>query len=462
MTVLFFAYIASAILWPNYIALDAPGLPWITMIRLVGAPCMLALLICVSVSPSFREATARSATSIPWLLPLLTAFFVVQFISIAFSDQKMSSLNIYIDAQIGLTTAFFASCFIFLRPHRTERLAFILWVGAIMLAFFGIWEQRLEHVPWAGHIPSFLQVGDEYIERVLGGARRLGTGEYRLQANHSTSLGFAEYMALVTPFVIHFAVSTKYPTATRALAALSLPIIFFIIVGTGARLGTIGFVLSSLLYLLSWAFLQWRANKSSIFGPAFIFGAPVAAVAFFLATLVIGRLRLVIWGGANTSYSTQGRIDQYATGIPKVLSHPWGFGIGRGAEALNYRNLGDGLTIDTYYLLVALDYGVLGFLLYYGTLLLVAGYAVKVSHFEKAQDREQEMLIPVAISLIVFFVIKAVFSQIENHFLHFTLMGVACALIYRIRQNSSPAVIKAGEGARARSSAQQPSQSRRR
>lgn len=444
MTNLFFAYSAAAMLWPNYIALDLPGLPWITMIRLVGFPCALALLICVSVSPPFRADLKKSMDSIPWLAPILTSFFIIQFISIAFSNEKGSSINTYIDAQIGLTTMFFASAFIFLKPHRVERWAMLMWVSAMVLAVFGIWEGRLEHTPWAGNIPSFLQVGDEYIEKVLGGARRLGTNEYRLQSTHSTSLGFAEYMALTLPFVIHFMIG-PYPKATRILAGVSIPIIFFIIVGTGARLGSIGFVLACVLYLVSWSFLQWRTVKSSIFGPALVFGAPVLAVFILLSTLMIGRIRLIIWGGANTSYSTQGRFDQYAEGIPKVLSHPWGYGIGTGAGILNYRNLGDVLTIDTYYLLVALDYGILGFILYYGALLLSATHAVKVSHFEKVEERELTMLIPVAISLIVFIVVKSVFSQTENHFIPFILMGMACALIYRIRnkQETSATAVKA-------------------
>jgi hypothetical protein len=75
----------------------------------------------------------------------------------------------------------------------------------------------------------------------------------------------------------------------------------------------------------------------------------------------------------------------------------------------------------------------LGFLLYYGALLLAAIYSMKVSHFEPLPERELTMLIPVGISLAVFIVIKSVFSQTENHFIPFILMGMACALIYRIR-----------------------------
>lgn len=435
---LFAAYVATAALWPNYIALNPPGLPWITMIRLIGLPFALTLLICVSVSAEVRTSIKNSLFSVPKLPFVLLGFFALQLLSIVFSSQPVSSANVYLDAQISLTAMFFGSCYLFLRPGRFERFVVLLWLCALVLVAIGLWEHHAEQVPWAGHIPSFLQVGDDYVQKVLGGARRLGTNEYRLQANHSTSLGFAEFMALVSPFLIHIAVS-RYSRFLRFAAAATLPVIFYIIVETGARLGAIGFLLGSLLYLVSWAFLRWRRNRSSLLGPILIFGAPVAAVVIFVATLVVGRLRLIIWGGANTSYSTQGRFDQYEAGLPKIMSHPWGYGIGRGAEELGYRNLNDNLTIDTYYLLAALDYGLVGAALYFLSILLVAYASIKISHFNKLNSREEEMLIPLSISLIVFFVIKAVFSQTENHFLQFIFMGAACALVFRARKSQAAA-----------------------
>lgn len=454
---LFFAYVAAAILWPNYIAFNPPGLPWITMIRLVGFPCAFILLLCVSVSKDFRRQTLGSMRAIPWLTPLYVSFLVVQAVSIGFSSTVGASLNLWVDAQINWTMMFFVSCYVFLKPGNAERWAVLLWAGAIVLSVLGFWEARLEHVPWAGHIPSFLKVDADYVENVLSGARRLGTDKYRLQGTHSTSLGLSEYLALTSPFVIHFMVDRAYPRAVRLLAALSLPLIFYTIVGTDARLGSVGFVVGCLLYLMSWAFLQWRQVKSSILGPAFVFGAPIFSAAFLAATLFIGRLHLIVWGGGNDRYSTQGRTDQYHMGIPKVMHHPWGYGIGRGAEELNYRNLGGGLTIDTYYLLVALDYGIIGFLLYYSALLLSAGFAVKVGHFEMPREREHTILVPTAVSLVVFTVTKSVFSQTENHYLQFIMMGLACALIYRIHSwpadkastyNAGPAGPAPGAGRR--------------
>ena len=82
----FVAYFVTLICWPNYLALDLPGLPWITMTRLTGFPLALALLICVSVSTEFRAKLKGVLGTSPWLWKFLVAFVVLQFLSLAFSN----------------------------------------------------------------------------------------------------------------------------------------------------------------------------------------------------------------------------------------------------------------------------------------------------------------------------------------------------------------------------------------
>ena len=60
---LLFAYMMCLIMWPQYIAVALPGLPWITTSRLTGAPLALALLISVSTSAEFREQLSKALKS---------------------------------------------------------------------------------------------------------------------------------------------------------------------------------------------------------------------------------------------------------------------------------------------------------------------------------------------------------------------------------------------------------------
>lgn len=426
---LFFAFFVMAIAWPNYLAINLPGLPWITSVRLVGFPLAFILLVCVSISEEFRQRTARSLVAAPYLWVFVVGFLAVQGLSVIISDRPMESLNAVLAYQISWTAIFFAACYVFLRPGSVEKWVWILWGVVILTCLLGFWEKKIGHVPWAGHVPSFLAVGDEFVQRVLAGGTRFG--KYRVQSVQSTSLGFAEFLALASPFLIHFVMS-NYKPAVRVGAAGTLAFMFYTILATDSRLGMVGFFLACLLYAFGWSVMRWRNVKGSLVGPAIVLAYPLFAVAFVAATFFVGRLRGMVWGDGSTSYSDRARIDQVTQGIPKILSHPWGYGASRGGEELGYTNLAGTLTIDNYYLLVALDYGVLGFIFYYGAILVAIYGCVRYGFVASPKTREHALLIPIGIALSVFFVIKAIFSQTHNHTLQFMLMGMVCAMIFRI------------------------------
>ena len=58
---LFFAFLFAVLLWPEYLAIALPGLPWITSVRLLGFPLCYFLLVSVSTSPDFRSEIAETA-----------------------------------------------------------------------------------------------------------------------------------------------------------------------------------------------------------------------------------------------------------------------------------------------------------------------------------------------------------------------------------------------------------------
>jgi O-Antigen ligase len=434
---LFFAFIVALIIWPNYLAFSLPGLPWITLLRLVGFPMTGALLICVSTSKEFRERLGAALDAAPNIWKLLVAFIVIQAISIVFSETKGDSISKFFVAQVNWTAIFFISCFVFLRAKRVEQWAMLLWLLTIPVGLIAIAEYRARHVLWAGHIPGFLKIEDDAVLRILSGKERGYTGVWRAQSTFSISMGLAEYISLTTPFAIHFAVLSNR-LAIRALAIASIPFLFLVVYLTGARLGMVGFGLSFLGYFLIWAALKWRRDPQAIFASAVLFGYPVMFGAVLGATLFFHRLHVMVWGGGQHQDSTNARVTQYITGIPKVFSHPWGYGIGRSAETLGFYQPGGLLTIDTYYLSVALEYGILGFVVYYGTIVLSIYNASRWSLKANPDDRDATFLIPAAISLLNFLVIKSIYSQQDSHSLAYMLMGMIVALVFRIRKSVEP------------------------
>jgi hypothetical protein len=429
---LFFAFFAGMILWPDYLALALPGLPWITVRRLVAVPLLITLLVCISVSPASRRQIGEVLAADRVVTRLFLAFLAIQFATFFLSKDIAVSSNKMVVAQLYWTTIFFVGCYVFKRPGSVERWAAVFCLMLIPLGISGLFEWRKSQVPWGGHIPWFLAVGDESVQRILAGGARAATGKYRVQSTFTTSLGYAEYMAMATPFLLHFGLGS-YRFLVRLAALAGLPLLFFMIFLTDSRMGAAGFMLGVILYTGALAAFRWRHDTKSLFGPAITLGYPMILVAFLGATFVIGRLHRMVWGGGEHQASTEAREEQYRQGFQILTRNPFGYGIGRGADTLGYRN-GEGvLTIDTYYLLVALEYGVIGFLIYYA-LLIAAGFsAAKRLYGGGPVDREQMLLMPIAVALTIFIVSKSVFSQESNHPLVFMLIAMVLGLLARDR-----------------------------
>jgi O-antigen ligase len=120
--------------------------------------------------------------------------------------------------------------------------------------------------------------------------------------------------------------------------------------------------------------------------------------------------------------------------LPLIAKNPLGYGAGQSGDVLGFKT-GSFQTIDNYYLSIALEYGVVGFVLYYGLLLMMMYLSARaVMYTPRNADPEQDFIVPIAISLAVFFVIKLVFSQQDNHPLIYMMMGMLMALFFRTRR----------------------------
>jgi hypothetical protein len=428
---LFFAFIFALLCWPDYLALALPGMPWVTAIRLVGVPLALILLISLSISRNFRAEMHDIISAVPWMWKLLVTFIVIGFFSIFISSNIGTSANKFVIALLYWLCIFFAAVYVFSKPGSAMRFTYILWGIVIFLLVLGVLEWRTSQIPWAPYIPSFLKIEDESVQKILAGSARSATGIYRVQGKFTTPLGFAEFLALASPFIVFLILETRNQLV-RLSCALTLPVILFVIIATDSRLGIVGFLMTFMLFVAAWAAQRWSKDKTSLFGPAIILAYPVIFAIFIISTFAIGRLRSMVWGGGAESYSTLARIAQLDMAMPKILSEPWGHGIGRGASTVGYVNLADVLTLDSYFITVAIEYGVIGFLAYYGMFLF--GIVQSGKYFLFAKCTETRLLSAVAVALMNFVIIKSVFSQQENHPLVFALLGMAVALIWRVQK----------------------------
>jgi hypothetical protein len=428
LAVLLFVSAVCLVMWPNYIAIAPPGFPWITMQRLVGVPLVFILLVCASTSREFQTTVGGALRASPLLSGFFIAFNLLELLSVAYSISPVSSFNAFVNSEIGLTATFFAAVQVFSKPGRAERMARLLWFMSILVGLIAVVEVREGHVPWAGHLPNFLHIDDPVVERALRGVSRFGV--YRAEATFGNALGLAEYGALIVPFVINFLIG-PYGALTRWAAALSLPFLLFVVFLTGARLGLVGCFISIVLTGVAWGGPKWAKDRNAVVAPIVFLGTVGFMAASIASVYLVGFVHSKVLGGA-ASESTYARNMQTQMAIPKLFTHPQGHGIGMGAAALGFTTPSGFLTIDSYYLSILMEYGFVGFILFYGIFVLGIWRSGEVLIAHRGDDREIELLKPIGISVVTFLIVKSVFSEQYNHPIMCLLLGIVVALAYRV------------------------------
>lgn len=434
MEALYSAMIVSILIWPNYLALSLPGLPWITAIRLTSFPMTLLFLISLSSSSQFRREifTPFRATRGVWWCFL--AFFFIQFITVAFSKNVGSSMQAVTMHQINWTIVLLLSIWVATKPGRIDLYSKLFVLMTLPMSSVALLEGMTGHLLWLNHVPSFLKVDDALAAQYMAGTSR--GGAYRVKSIYASPLSFAEILAMATPFCIHIALQ-NYKPSVRIGCALLIPIFFICIRLTDARLGILGMLVSFLAYFLLWSLLQLGRHTRSLLAAAIVYAYPAAFGFAVACVLFVHKVRVLILGGGDQASSNDARQEQLATGIPKILARPFGYGAGNAAEVLGYAPFGF-ITIDNYYLSIALDYGILGFVAFYGTFILAITHASNtiVRMPSAINTQEKAFLIPLIVTTTVFIVIRGVLSQEDNNAIAFAMLGLLVGLTYRIRQEA--------------------------
>ena len=384
-------------------------------------------------SLDFRSTLLQSIQAVPSISILLGIFVVIQLITAPISGEITEPIQRLIVAQTSWTAVFFISVYAFLVPGQIRRWALILWAMAVFVSLISIVEFRVGHLLWRDHIPSFLKVPDLSVQRILADSARAGTTRYRAKATFSSPLGLAEYIALTIPFVLHFT-TARFPGRIRIAAASSIPILLYGDYLTDAKLGSIGALFGILAYVFIAAYQNWRRNKSSLVAASALFAYPFGLGLLGVMMLASHRFSVIIFGNDGShANSTQARIDQYTIGFQKLIEWPFGYGIGQSGPVLGFGADGGMTTVDTYYLTVLIEYGVLGFIAYYG-MFAIAIYEAGRRSLSVTANKDRSFLLPLTVSLATFIIIKSVFSQQDTHPLMFMMLGAVVALISSYRK----------------------------
>jgi uncharacterized membrane protein YhaH (DUF805 family) len=235
----------------------------------------------------------------------------------------------------------------------------------------------------------------------------------------------------MTPFCIHFALGAYRPIIRIGAAAL-VPAIFMCFILADSRLGIVGFLVSVMLYGLFWGLIKMRREKGSLLAAAVVYAYPAFFAVAMFGVLFVGKLHKLVFGGGAQAASNAARQNQIHMAIPHFLENPIGHGPSQSGLAMGY-SADSFITVDNYYITLALDYGIIGisaFLTIFGLAIVFGSRSAMTA--PALRDRELSMLVPLSIAMSAFLVIKAVFSQQDGHPLVFAMLGMLVALVYRV------------------------------
>lgn len=418
-------------LWPSYIAIALPGLPWFSAGRLALLVLLVIALYCLSTSSVFRHELLASARASRMVWALLLIELASQAAPILYNQAPFNVLAKFINDQIYWTVPFLVGCFVLGRPGRVEHFVRTMITIVVILSIFGFLEHYQQKLFWEGHIPSFLKVdNDQLLDTIFSSQRRDYIGTYRVHSTFSVSLIYAELLVLVLPFVLHGFVTAQTLKRRLKMAAVWLLMVPNILY-TDTRLGKIGFIIAHIGYALMWA-LRARRRNANFLSTAVVVAIPVLAAIGLGVIFASHTLHAMVFGSEGYAGSNDARVDQMNMGIPKILHNPLGYGAGTAGVVLGYRSPGGQLTIDSQYLKTALEFGVIGMLATYAAFLWAGWLAVKM--YFQTRDPEFELAGPTALLLVNYVVIKGVLAEDYNNTLGYIAVAIVLALLARYQR----------------------------
>ncbi|GAO38736.1 hypothetical protein SCH01S_19_00400 [Sphingomonas changbaiensis NBRC 104936] len=424
--VCFVGFNMALFLWPDYMAIQIPGFAWISFRRLWSWALAASLLLCLAMSREMRHRLRERmiATRPFWIMAGL--YFAWHWLTLPFSDIPIRSVNSSINQAFIWGIPLLTATYLFDGYKSLRRWELLMLFAGVVNCVIAALEVRNGELLWANHIPSFLTVEDETLQRILAGAVR--DGHYRAASVFSVSLCLAEFLAILAPFALRRAFATNRLGTIVFWISFDL-MLWGAIVLTHSRLGIIGWLVSHAVFLLLWGWKRWATKARDILGPAISFAFPFGAMALLISMFTVPAVRVRTLGGGSTGFSDQARQEQFSLFWPKLFKNPLGYGTGQSGITLDFHSPSGMITVDSYFITTGIDYGLVGLVCFFGMFLYT--FYLMGQTYLSSDSKEGEMALPIACAIAVLFVIRLVLSQQDNVPLIFMMFGMAVALYAR-------------------------------
>jgi hypothetical protein len=430
LTGLFLVFIGILAIWPSYLAVAIPGLPWITPVRLALAILMFGLLLQMSQSSVARAELGGVAVAMKPALMGYGLFWLFALGTSVVSSEPGESLSLALNYMILWNMPFIAAAWIFIDRTALLRMVQILMLCIAFIFMLTVLEYMQRKPIWFDHIPSFLKIDGPLFNALMQEQARVGDDRYRARGNFGVHLYFAQFVLMLTPFMVHAAFTEK---AKKQLAALGL-LLFALVVCwmTNTRTAMTGYIVvvsaSIALYGLR-RFLN-PTSKSDMVAPALIMAAPAGILTLLVMIAVSPRLQAITLGGVQHAGSDAVRDNQWERAINALMQNPIGHGTNASGPIAGRPGAGGIWIVDSTWINFLVDYGVLGtagFVLFAGMAMF---YGVQM--YLRRVDASSDLCGPAAVAVGSFLMTMYTISFVGSFPFLLVLVGAIAATRYRL------------------------------
>jgi hypothetical protein len=446
MTGIFLFFIGAVAIWPAYLAVDIPGLPWITPPRLTLAIMMFGLLLQMSQSSLARAEVVDVAKAAKPALIFYAIFWCFALGTAAVASSPMKSFTYSLNFIILWNMSFIAALWLFIDEEVMPKAVRLLMYSIAFIFVLTVFEYIQRRPIWFDHIPAFLQIDGALFGTLMQEQARLGDDRYRARGNFGVHLYFAQFVLMLVPFMVHASFVEKGKRQVAALALLLFALVICWMTNTRtAMTGYIVVVAGSVgLYALR-RFLN-PTSKADMVAPSLFMAAPAGIVVMGVLIALSPRLQSMTLGGAQHAGSDVVRDNQWRKAIEAITNNPLGHG-GESSGPIAGRPGADGIWIvDSTWINFLVDFGVVGtaaFAIFAG---LAMFYGVQL--YLQRIDESTDLSGPAAVSVGSFLMTMYTISYVGSFPFFLLMIAAIFAARYRaIRDGRLQASLFGGRAA---------------
>jgi hypothetical protein len=419
------AFVASIIVWPSYIAVVIPGLPWLTPPRIVLAVMLSLMLIYYPQHSRSRHQVVEILSYDRTLISLFLLYELLNIVVLPLAPSATETLSFWTLQDTMNFSAVIMAAGMMHRPRNFQIIYAVITCAAIYSMLVAVLENYMQIPPWADHIPSFMRIDDEWLARILSPQARIGDTRYRIRSTFPVVLYYTLYLSLVLPMVLY--AITRMRGRYRILGVAVLVLVLHTAWFANARTAIIALIvpLAAFSVLVLMRSLRSGGTRRDVLK----FGIQAALILMFtgmmggvLATSHTAQMYVI--GGKQHAGSDDARERQWANARAQLASNPIGIGLGNSIEKVGIDVRGRKI-VDSLYINMLVDLGVLGFIAYFGMFLRCAWLGIRC--FLRAANEVEEYAGAAAIGLIGYTINCSVVSNTDSAYLAFLFCGLIVA-----------------------------------